>query len=174
MELHVFLVEGDEVNLTLWPFYSRRNSPWYPLDRRLDGAQNRLGSGREEKNSCPCRHLANQLHWTVPVKRRKANAPLNCLLRETTCCACSLLTVLTHNVKQETLRVETVSILIWNYLIFEKNSRRNASYGLSTLEAYYIFRLFYNINHMIPWKHENRRMFDWLKVIVFFKYISNI
>jgi hypothetical protein len=28
-------------------------SPWYPLDRRLGGPQNRFGRGGEEKNSQP-------------------------------------------------------------------------------------------------------------------------
>jgi hypothetical protein len=29
------------------------NSPWYPLDKRLDGPQSRSGHGGEEKNSQP-------------------------------------------------------------------------------------------------------------------------
>jgi hypothetical protein len=29
--------------------YSRSKSPWYPLDRRLDGSQSRFGRRREEK-----------------------------------------------------------------------------------------------------------------------------
>jgi hypothetical protein len=30
---------------------SGRYTPWYPLDRRLDGIQSRSGRGDEEKNS---------------------------------------------------------------------------------------------------------------------------
>jgi hypothetical protein len=30
-----------------------KKSPWYPLDRRLDGPQSRSGCGGEEKNSQP-------------------------------------------------------------------------------------------------------------------------
>jgi hypothetical protein len=31
--------------------YPQGRSPWYPLDRRLGGSQNRSGDGGEEKNS---------------------------------------------------------------------------------------------------------------------------
>jgi hypothetical protein len=34
-------------------FTSQGKSPWYPLDRRLDGPQSRSGRGGEEKNSQP-------------------------------------------------------------------------------------------------------------------------
>jgi hypothetical protein len=33
------------------PLYTEGKSPWYPLDRRLDGIQSRSRSGGEEKNS---------------------------------------------------------------------------------------------------------------------------
>jgi hypothetical protein len=36
-----------------WPLYPQRKSPWYPLDSRLGGPQNRSGRGGEEKNSHP-------------------------------------------------------------------------------------------------------------------------
>jgi hypothetical protein len=41
------------VSFTLWRFYSQGKSPWYPLDRRLGGPQNRFRGGGEEKNSQP-------------------------------------------------------------------------------------------------------------------------
>jgi hypothetical protein len=39
------------VNLTHRPLYSQGKSPWYPLERKLAGPQNRAGRGGEEKNS---------------------------------------------------------------------------------------------------------------------------
>jgi hypothetical protein len=33
------------------PLYLQGKSPWYPLDRKLGGPQNRSGRGGEEKNS---------------------------------------------------------------------------------------------------------------------------
>jgi len=41
--------------------YSKEKRPWYPLDRRLGGAQNRSGRGSEEKNSQSLRGLETQL-----------------------------------------------------------------------------------------------------------------
>jgi hypothetical protein len=41
------------VSFTPGPFYPQGKSPWYPLDRRLDGSQSRSGCGGEEKNSEP-------------------------------------------------------------------------------------------------------------------------
>jgi hypothetical protein len=35
------------------PVYSQGKSPWYPLDRRLGGSQNRSGRSGEEKNLQP-------------------------------------------------------------------------------------------------------------------------
>jgi hypothetical protein len=35
------------------PLYPQGKSPWYPLDRRLDGPQSRSGRGGEEKNYQP-------------------------------------------------------------------------------------------------------------------------
>jgi hypothetical protein len=34
-------------------FLPQGKSPWYPLDRRLDGPQSQSGCGGEEKNSQP-------------------------------------------------------------------------------------------------------------------------
>jgi hypothetical protein len=39
------------VSFMLRPLCPRGKSPWYPLDRRLDGPQSRSGRGGEEKNS---------------------------------------------------------------------------------------------------------------------------
>jgi hypothetical protein len=41
------------VNFRICPLYSQGKSPWYPLDRRLDGPQSRSGCSGEEKNSQP-------------------------------------------------------------------------------------------------------------------------
>jgi len=35
------------VSFTPRPLYAQAKSPWYPLDRRLGGAQSRAGSGGE-------------------------------------------------------------------------------------------------------------------------------
>jgi hypothetical protein len=36
------------VSFTPWPLCPQGKSPWYPLDRRLGGPQNRSGRGGEE------------------------------------------------------------------------------------------------------------------------------
>jgi hypothetical protein len=41
------------VSFTPRPLYPQGKSPWYPLDRRLDGSQSRSERGDEEKNSQP-------------------------------------------------------------------------------------------------------------------------
>jgi hypothetical protein len=41
------------VSLTPRPLYPQRESPWYPLDRRLGGPQSLSGRGGGEKNSQP-------------------------------------------------------------------------------------------------------------------------
>jgi hypothetical protein len=41
------------VSFTPRPLYPQEKSPWYPLDRRLGGTQNRTGCGGGEKNSQP-------------------------------------------------------------------------------------------------------------------------
>jgi hypothetical protein len=48
--------------------YSQGNSPWYPLDRKLGGPQNRSGRGGEEKNSQPLPRLEPQI--MQPVAQR--------------------------------------------------------------------------------------------------------
>jgi hypothetical protein len=56
-QLHSFFELGTKwrwgVIFTLQPLYVQGKSPWYPLDRRLDGLQSRSGRGGEEKNSQP-------------------------------------------------------------------------------------------------------------------------
>jgi hypothetical protein len=39
------------VSFTPRPLYPQGKCPWYPLDRRLCGPQNRTGRGGEDKNS---------------------------------------------------------------------------------------------------------------------------
>jgi hypothetical protein len=56
------------VSLTLRPFYPQGKSFWYPLDRRLGGAQNRSGLGGDEKNSQPLAGL--ELPIVQPVAQR--------------------------------------------------------------------------------------------------------
>jgi hypothetical protein len=55
--LHAFLnsaLDGDEWSASSSSRFIRRERvPWHPLDRRLDGQQNRSGVGGEEKNSKP-------------------------------------------------------------------------------------------------------------------------
>jgi hypothetical protein len=41
------------VSYTPRPLYPQGKRPWYPLDRRQGGRQNRSGRGGEEKNSEP-------------------------------------------------------------------------------------------------------------------------
>jgi hypothetical protein len=41
------------VSFTPRPLYPQGKNPWYPLDRRLGGPQNRSGRGGEEKTSQP-------------------------------------------------------------------------------------------------------------------------
>jgi hypothetical protein len=60
------------VSFTPRQLYPQGKNPWYPLDRRLGGSQNRSGRGGEEKNSQPLPgfeppdHLARSpalYHW---------------------------------------------------------------------------------------------------------------
>jgi hypothetical protein len=49
VQLHPFLTSalgGGE-----WSLYPHGQSPWYPLDRRLCGPQDRSGRGDKDKNS---------------------------------------------------------------------------------------------------------------------------
>jgi hypothetical protein len=45
------------VRFTPRPLYSRGNSPWYPLDKKLIGPQSRSGRCGVENISCPCLEL---------------------------------------------------------------------------------------------------------------------
>jgi hypothetical protein len=45
------------VRFTSRPLYHRCTGPQYPLDRRLDGLQNRYGRGGDEENSLSWRKL---------------------------------------------------------------------------------------------------------------------
>jgi hypothetical protein len=56
------------VSFKLRPFYPQRKRPWYPLDRRLDGPQNRSGRGGEEKNSQPLPGLEHSI--IQPIAQR--------------------------------------------------------------------------------------------------------
>jgi len=49
-----FVLDGGEWSASCpRPLFPQENSPWYPLDRGLDGPQSRSGHGYEEKNSQP-------------------------------------------------------------------------------------------------------------------------
>jgi len=45
-----------EVSGQLQLLYPQSKSPWYTLDRRVDGSQSQFGHGSEEKkfHHCPC------------------------------------------------------------------------------------------------------------------------
>jgi hypothetical protein len=45
------------VSFTPWSLYPQGKSPWYTLDRRLDGPQSRSGRGGEEKDFQPLKTL---------------------------------------------------------------------------------------------------------------------
>jgi len=55
------------------PLYPQGKSPWYPLDRRLDGPQNHSGCGGEEKNHQPLPSLEPPI--IQPVAQR---IPVSC------------------------------------------------------------------------------------------------
>jgi hypothetical protein len=57
-----------EVSFTPRPLYPQEKSPWYPLDRRLGGPQNRSERGGEEKNSQPLPRLEHSI--IQPVAQR--------------------------------------------------------------------------------------------------------
>jgi hypothetical protein len=52
------------VSFTIQPLYPQEKSPWYPLDRRLDGPQSLSGHGGEEKNS-------QMVSWTTKIEMNK-------------------------------------------------------------------------------------------------------
>jgi hypothetical protein len=67
------------VSFTPWLLYPHGKCPWYPLDRRLGGLQNRSGCGGEEKSfPAPAGtrtpdHSARSpalYHWAIPTSRR--------------------------------------------------------------------------------------------------------
>jgi hypothetical protein len=72
------------VSFMPWPLHPQGKSPWYPLDRRLCGPQNRSGNG-EEKNSQPlpglrpliiqsiAQHYTTELSWLPIIWRVAAN-----------------------------------------------------------------------------------------------------
>jgi hypothetical protein len=49
------------ISFTPRPLYLQGKSPWYPLDRRLGGTQNRSRRGGEEENSI----IATAGNWTL-------------------------------------------------------------------------------------------------------------
>jgi hypothetical protein len=53
------------VSFTTQPLHTEGKSLWYPLDRRLGGAQNQSGHGGEENNSQPLPGLEPQIIKTV-------------------------------------------------------------------------------------------------------------
>jgi hypothetical protein len=54
----------------LRPLYPQRKNPWYPLNRRLGGPQNRSGRGGEEKNSQPLPGLEPPIIYTTVYQVR--------------------------------------------------------------------------------------------------------
>jgi hypothetical protein len=65
------------VSFTPRLLYPQGKSPWYPLNRRLDGLQRRSGRGGEEKNSQPLPGLEPPI--IQPVAQRYTTE-LSCLL----------------------------------------------------------------------------------------------
>jgi hypothetical protein len=55
------------VSFTPRPLYSQEKSPWYPLDKKLDGPQSRSGSSGEEKNYQPLPGLEPPIIQPVPL-----------------------------------------------------------------------------------------------------------
>jgi len=57
------------VSFTSLPLYPRRKFPWYPLDRRPGGPQNRSGRGVKEKKSCslPESHPGARVRISVTI-----------------------------------------------------------------------------------------------------------
>jgi hypothetical protein len=73
------------VSFTPQLIYPQGKSPWYPLDRRLGGPQNRSGRAGEEKNSQPLPGLEPQI--IQPVAQRYTTE-LSRLLIECVNCTC--------------------------------------------------------------------------------------
>jgi hypothetical protein len=56
------------VSSTSLPLYPQGNSPWYLLDRRLGGPQNRSGHGGEERMTHkPTRKGAGRFYLVTPI-----------------------------------------------------------------------------------------------------------
>jgi hypothetical protein len=68
------------VSFTPRSLYSQGKSPWYKMDRRLDGLQNRSGCGGEEKNSQPLLGLEPQI--IQPVAQRYTTELSRILFRD--------------------------------------------------------------------------------------------
>jgi hypothetical protein len=64
------------VSFAPWPLYSQGKNPWYLLDRRPGGPQNRSGGGGEEKNSQPLPGIESLI--IQPVAQRYTTE-LSCL-----------------------------------------------------------------------------------------------
>jgi hypothetical protein len=67
------------VNFTLRLLYTRRDSPWYQLNRRLGGLQSWPGKYAEVKKPWQCRDLNSDPSVTQPLASRYtdwATAPL--------------------------------------------------------------------------------------------------
>jgi hypothetical protein len=72
-----FLQFGLYLSFTPRPFYPRRKSPLYSLDRRLGGPQNRSGLCGEEKHLAPAGNSTRALQPQNGPKRK----PPHCCLR---------------------------------------------------------------------------------------------
>jgi len=46
-------LDGGEVRFMPQPLYPQGKSPWYPLDRRMEGPQSQSGHGGEGRNFQP-------------------------------------------------------------------------------------------------------------------------
>jgi hypothetical protein len=60
-------LDGGEWSASRPGHLTPRESPWYPLDRRLGGFQSRSGHGGYEKNSQPRRESKRRSSIVQPV-----------------------------------------------------------------------------------------------------------
>jgi hypothetical protein len=96
VKLHAFFDLGTRwkwvVSFMPWLLYPQRQSPWYPLDRRLGGPQSWSGYGVEEKNTQPplgfeswssdhptCSQSLYQLNFPVSSHPENTNFSLKCI-----------------------------------------------------------------------------------------------
>jgi hypothetical protein len=70
------------VSFTPRPLYSQGKSPWYPVDRRLDGPQSLSGRGGEEKNSQPLLQVETLINQPVAQRCTTELSRLLCLYDE--------------------------------------------------------------------------------------------